>query len=117
MMTSWDSRDRPHQFRLIAENSLCSILFHLLVPGEVADGDPQEAAARSAWRCGTTTPLANNVFRQWMDACSAAERVFSETVLAPIPLRQVAGCSTRWSGRTTWDPLDWTLSTWRCRGT
>src|SRR5664279_993439 len=33
MMTSWDSKGRPRQFRLIAENSLCSILFHLLVPG------------------------------------------------------------------------------------
>ena len=33
MTTSWDSRGRPRQFRLIAENSRCSILFHLEVPG------------------------------------------------------------------------------------
>lgn len=33
MTTSWDSKGRPRQLRLIAENSRCSILFHLEVPG------------------------------------------------------------------------------------
>jgi hypothetical protein len=33
MTTSWDSRGRARQLRLIAENSWCSILFHLEVPG------------------------------------------------------------------------------------
>src|SRR5512147_2137309 len=33
MTTSLDSRGRPRQLRLIAENSRCSILFHLEVPG------------------------------------------------------------------------------------
>jgi hypothetical protein len=34
MMTSWLTRGRPRQFRVIAENSRCSILFHLEVPGQ-----------------------------------------------------------------------------------
>jgi hypothetical protein len=33
MMTSWETSGRPRQFMVIAENSRCSILFHLLVPG------------------------------------------------------------------------------------
>ena len=45
MMTSWDSRGRPRQFRLIAENSRCSILFHLLVPG----GRWQTVIVRPVW--------------------------------------------------------------------
>ena len=32
-MTSWLVRGRPRQFRVICENSRCSILFHLEVPG------------------------------------------------------------------------------------
>jgi hypothetical protein len=52
MLTSWDSKSRPRQFRLIAENSLCSIFLQANVivldasalagaGREVADGDPQ----------------------------------------------------------------------------
>jgi len=33
MMTSWETSGRPRQFMVIAENSRCFILFHLLVPG------------------------------------------------------------------------------------
>jgi len=33
MMTSWLVSGRPRQFRVIWENSRCSILFHLEVPG------------------------------------------------------------------------------------
>ena len=33
MRTWWDSRGRPRQFIVIAENSRCSTRFHLLVPG------------------------------------------------------------------------------------
>ena len=41
-MIWWLVRGRPRQFRVIWENSRCSILFHLLVPGgQVADGDRQ----------------------------------------------------------------------------
>jgi hypothetical protein len=32
-MTSWLVSGRPRQFRVIWENSRCSILFHLEVPG------------------------------------------------------------------------------------
>jgi hypothetical protein len=32
-MTSWLARGRPRQFMVIRENSRCSILFHLEVPG------------------------------------------------------------------------------------
>src|SRR5664279_2250617 len=32
-MTWWLIKGRPRQFMVICENSLCSILFHLLVPG------------------------------------------------------------------------------------
>ena len=32
-MTSWLVSGRPRQFMVIAENSRCSILFHLEVPG------------------------------------------------------------------------------------
>jgi ABC-type Fe3+ transport system permease subunit len=35
MMTSWLIRGRPRQFRVIAENSRSSILFHLEVPGVI----------------------------------------------------------------------------------
>src|SRR5674476_863024 len=31
--TSWLVRGRPRQFTVVAENNLCSIRFHLLVPG------------------------------------------------------------------------------------
>src|SRR6266849_9410661 len=34
MMTSWEISGRPRQFMVIAENSRCSIRFHLLVPGQ-----------------------------------------------------------------------------------
>jgi hypothetical protein len=34
MMTSWLVSGRARQFRVIWENSRCSILFHLLVPGQ-----------------------------------------------------------------------------------
>jgi hypothetical protein len=34
MMTSWLVSGRPRQARVIWENSRCSILFHLLVPGQ-----------------------------------------------------------------------------------
>ena len=33
MMTSWLVRDRPRQFIVMKLNSLCSIRFHLEVPG------------------------------------------------------------------------------------
>ena len=33
MMTSWLTSGLPRQFWLMKENSRCSILFHLLVPG------------------------------------------------------------------------------------
>jgi hypothetical protein len=33
-MTSWLVNGRPRQFMVIAENSRCSIRFHLLVPGQ-----------------------------------------------------------------------------------
>jgi hypothetical protein len=46
------SRARPHQFRVIWENSRCSILFHLLVPGgRVADGDCQTGLNLTRWSC------------------------------------------------------------------
>src|ERR1035437_4372250 len=41
-MTWWLVSGRPRQFKVIWENSRCSILFHLLVPGrEMGDGHPQ----------------------------------------------------------------------------
>ena len=56
----------------------------------VGDGCANRFPDEAGWegRCPecmalwTTTPLANMI-RLWMDACSAAERVFSGTVLAP----------------------------------
>ena len=33
MVTSWDCGGLPRQLRLIAQNSRCSIAFHLKVPG------------------------------------------------------------------------------------
>ena len=44
-MTWWLIKGRPRQFMVICENSLCSILFHLLVPG----GRWQTVIVRPVW--------------------------------------------------------------------
>ena len=50
--TSWVSRGRPRQFRVIAENIRCSILFHFEVPGGKCDtviSSPVSAASSASW--------------------------------------------------------------------
>src|ERR1035441_4177712 len=49
MMTSWEISGRPRQFMVIAENSRCSIRFHLLVPG----GRRDIASSQWPWLPGT----------------------------------------------------------------
>ena len=61
-MTSWLVSRRPRQFIVMAENSRCSILFHLEVPGgkwqTVTDGPACSAnAASSAFHARVRYPL------------------------------------------------------------
>ena len=61
-MTWWLIKGRPRQFMVICENSLCSILFHLLVPGgrwQTVTFRPVSAAnfANSTFQARTRDPL------------------------------------------------------------
>jgi hypothetical protein len=51
MMTSWLVSGRPRQARVIWQNSRCSILFHLEVPGgkwQTVISSPVSAASRAS---------------------------------------------------------------------
>ena len=52
MMTSWLASGRPRQARVIWENSRCSILFHLDVPG----GKWQTVISRPVSRASAAIP-------------------------------------------------------------
>jgi len=60
-MTWWLIKGRPRQFIVICQNSLCSILFHLLVPGgswQMVTCSPVSAAnfANSTFQARTRDP-------------------------------------------------------------
>jgi hypothetical protein len=72
-MTWWVERARPRQLRVIWENSRCSILFHLLVPG-------------GRWQTVTCRPVS---------AAKAASSIFQARVRLPLepPLSaQMSSC-------------------------
>ena len=51
-ITSWLTSGRPRQLAVIALNSRCSIMFHLLVPGgkwQTVTASPVPAANRASW--------------------------------------------------------------------
>ena len=73
MMTSWETSGRPRQFMVIAENSRCSILFHLLVPGG---------------RCST-------VMSRPASAANAASSVFHSRSREPLDPPESAVISSR----------------------
>ena len=52
-MMSWLARGRPRQFMVMRQNSRCSILFHLEVPG----GKWQQVISRPVSRARSASPV------------------------------------------------------------
>src|ERR1017187_2834229 len=76
LMTSWEISGRPRQFLVIAENSRCSIGFHLLFPGG---------------RCAT-------VMSRPASAANAASSVFHSRSREPLDPPESAVTSRRRGG-------------------
>jgi hypothetical protein len=70
MMTSWETSGRPRQFMVIAENSRCSILFHLLVPG----GRCGTVMSRPASAANPASPVFHSRSREPLDPPESGTR-------------------------------------------
>src|SRR6266702_653450 len=68
MMTSWEISGRPRQFMVIAENSRCSIRFHLLVPG----GRCATVMSRPASAANAASPVFHSRSREPLDPPESA---------------------------------------------
>jgi hypothetical protein len=82
MMTWWLVSGRARQLREIAENSRCSILFHLLVPG----GKWQQVICSPVWAASSASPVFHARVRYPLEPPASA--VISSR------LRQRSGIST-----------------------
>src|ERR1035437_3763970 len=108
-MTWWLVSGRPRQFKVIWENSRCSILFHLLVPGGrwatvTLRPDSAAKAASSTFQARTRDPLDPPPSAQTGSRCGAGYRT-RPTVSHQVRKVATANADVSWSVPTLTQPV------------
>src|SRR6266699_1393044 len=104
MTTWWEISGRPRQFMVIAENSRCSILFHLLVPG----GRCATVMSRPASAANAASPVFRSRSREPSDPPESA--VISRRRAPGLVARPSPGHQDRIEA-TANAPVSWSVPT------